>query len=84
MILDENDLNHKTAEELFNDYMDIMYKIKPKLRTPKFKMLVLALKDAFMAGVAVASISDQDFKLELLAYATDQTFETADVGDKIH
>lgn len=63
----EKDLNSKSAEELFLDYIETIYKLKPGGQ--KFDALVAALRDAFFAGMAIASVSEQDFKHELMVYA---------------
>lgn len=78
MITDENDINTKSAAELFEDYIEVMYKLKPRLKNSKYVALVDALRDAYMAGMAVACISEQDFTLECLDYARKASFKPSD------
>lgn len=85
MILKEDDINTKSAAQLFEEYIEVMYKLKPRLKDPKYKALVDALRDAYFAGMAIASISQQDFTLELLAYAREASAKPlSDVEGWIH
>lgn len=77
-LISKDGLDTKSAEELFEDYIDTLYQQDPKLKTPKYQILVEALKDAFMAGMTIATCSSQDFTIELLSYARTAIIKTTD------
>jgi hypothetical protein len=63
----QDDFEDQSAEELFLNYIRVIYQINPS--ESRLEFLIDALRDAFMAGLAIASVSEKDFKLELLLYA---------------
>jgi hypothetical protein len=65
----EDNIDTSTAEELFQQYMEAIYKVVPDVKTSgKYKILVAILQDSFMTGIAIGQISKRSFATELLAY----------------